>query len=258
MLFDDYQWQAETLFEGFSSITAKIEGWSADSPQSLKVNLQVDPFAFLQELDGSTLGQTDEQPFHADPFLLLSVAGQSWTFEGEFSSGNGAADLFQAGDVYLVPENFTSPQRAAYDAVCLFLDVLYKGLCRDWDTIGEVVYDLNQSEALDLPQGEQLPPGGDHLEIEVKKGGSSYFEYLPLSEYSSGSEAICYWEIADGTLKAGELKITISDDDDELAEFDSDGIVLWRTEDELAAVINKMIEDHGGLEQYVSSLEEAA
>lgn len=68
-----------------------------------------------------------------------------------------------------------------------------------------------------------------------------------------------YGSIAEGTIFGGELHLTITDEDgDTLAELDTDGVVLWIDEAELAAFIAKMIADHGGLEQYIPALKEAA
>lgn len=255
--FLDYQDRAETLYEGLQGVTAKIEGWSADHPQYLKVDLEVDPFALLQELNGCTLGMPEDTPFKADPFMLLAVAEPVWRFKGEFGSKD-AADLFEVGDGYLGPETFTALQREAFDHVCRVLDRLYKGLTEDWDAIGDAVYQINLDETLELPSGVKVPPGGEHLEIEVRKG-STHYEFLPLSdEYNEEGEYPCYWSVKDGEQYAGELTVTISDSESELAEFDTDGIVVWHDEAELAAIINRMIDEHGGLGQYIPAEEKAA
>lgn len=152
-MFDEYQHLAHSLFEGFTGIKTEIKGWSADNPQTLEVDLDLDPFVFLQELDGSTLGQSDEQAYQLDTLTLLSVAGQSWTFRGEFNSRKVAADLFYvADDSCWHPDNFTSLQRTAFNDVCRFLDALYEGLCEDWDSIGEAVYKVNESEVIPCPR----------------------------------------------------------------------------------------------------------
>lgn len=256
-MFEDYQHQADSLFEGFTGLDYEVKGWSADHPQSLTVDLTVDPFKFLQELDGSTLGQPDEKPFHADPLTLLAVADENWRFEGEFNSSQSAADLFQTGDSsYRDPTTFTARQRQAFEVVCQFLDALYAGLCDDWDAIGDAVYNVNLSEALKLPAGVKLPEGADGWEVTLRKG-SNYWEYIPMSDLYDGY--FDWYEVARDGLQGGELKISIEDaDGDQIAEFDTDGIVLWKDEAGLTEIVNKMIEEHGGLEQYVPCLEEAA
>jgi hypothetical protein len=256
-VFDDYQHQANSLFEGFTGLDYEVKGWSADHPQSLTVDLTVDPFKLLQEMDGSTLGQPDEKPFQADSLTLLAVANESWRFEGEFNSRHGAADLFKTDDdSYRDPTTFTARQQQAFEVVCQFLDALYAGLCEDWDAIGEAVYNVNLSETLKLPAGVKLPEGADGWEVILRKG-SNYWEHIPMSSLDDGY--FDWYEMAGGGLQGGELKVSIEDaDGDLLAEFNTDGIVLWKDDTGLTEIIHKMFEEHGGLEQYVPCLEEAA
>lgn len=256
-MFEDYQHQADTLFEGFTGLDYEVKGWSADHPQSLTVDLTVDPFKFLQEMNGSTLGQPSEQPFAADLLTLLAVADEKWRFEGEFNSRKDAAELFKADDSsYCDPTTFTARQRQAFEVVCQFLDALYTGLCEDWDAIGDAVYNVNLSETLKLPAGVKLPEGAEGWEVTLRKG-SEYWDHMPMSDLDDGY--FDWYEVARDGLQGGELKVSIEDADGVvLAEFDTDGIVLWKDDAELTEIIHKMFEEHGGLEQYVPCLEEAA